>query len=94
MSKRICVLPKGQATQLERTGKVPPCSWHRHFSESVALELCRKAEAWIVTPAKQCKYPKPSIVLAGAKKPLVPTPTDVGASICGAPQMRTWQWIG
>lgn len=92
MSRRICVLPRNQATPLERTGAVPPCSRHRHCSESEARDLCQEGRARNVAPAKDCKYPKPAIVLT-VTKDYRPTPTDVGARICGAPQMRTWQVV-
>jgi hypothetical protein len=67
MSKRICVLPPSQAIPLERTGTVPPCSRHHHCSESEALDRCRRGQARNVAPAKDCRYPKPAILVTSAE---------------------------
>jgi hypothetical protein len=92
MSRRICILTLGQATQLERQGIVPRCSWHQHCSESKALDLYRMGEARIVDPAKGCKHPKPAIQPI-ARKDFRPAATDIGASRHGAPQLRIWQLV-
>lgn len=67
MSKRICVLPPSQAIPLERTGTVPPCSRHHHCSESEALDRCRRGQARNVAPAKDCRYPKPAILVTATE---------------------------
>jgi hypothetical protein len=90
MSKKICILPMAQATQLERKAIVPRCRWHHHCSEAKALELHRAGHARIVQPASACKHAKPAIVLV-LEKDYRTVPTYLGTTICGAPRLRTWQ---
>jgi hypothetical protein len=92
MSERICVLPAGQAAQLERQGKVPRCSWHHHCSEKEAASLCRSGGARRVQAERCCQHAKPSIVLE-VKRDFHPSPTGVGALVCGGPQFRVWQLV-
>jgi type IV secretory pathway TrbL component len=92
VSKRICILTPAQAAQLERQGSVPRCRWHHHCSEIEAFALSRAGKARIVRAAEGCKHAKPAIVLI-VKKVLRSAPSHLGASISGAPQLRTWQLV-
>jgi hypothetical protein len=93
MSKRICILTPGQAGPLERQGKVPPCKWHHHCSESEGTDLHRLGRARIVHPASACRHPKPAIVLL-INRDYRPGPCHIDtAPILGAPQLRTWQLV-
>lgn len=92
MSHRVCILPPAQAAQLEREGTVSRCGWHRHCSESKALDLYRDGQARIVIPATSCKHAKPAIALI-VKKHYRASPSQLGARIRGAPQLRNWQLV-
>lgn len=91
MSRRVCILPRDQATQLEHAGVVPRCGWHGHCTAAKANGYLNNGQARRISPARGCKHPKDAIALIVTKDYRPAVTGFTGGGLCGAPKMRTWQ---